>query len=410
MPGTAATKSTRAPGSRESTSYGPTASSAVNLSNSGIAICTCASFSLEPVAVAGGADPEPAVERAAHRLDGAEAAVVRDRLELLAGRLEPQPRVVDAQGLDIGCRRHPDLAAEGAREVALAHRGAGCEGGHGEVRGEVRRHPLLELPDRPPLGELRLEVRAELRLAARALDEDDEPARGLERGGAAEVLLDEGESEVHPGGHAGARPHVAVADVDRVRVDLYGRVTAREVLRRGPMRRGTAAVEQAGLGEHVGAAADGRDAPCAPRRSPHPAYEALVLDRLEHAAPARDDERVDRSAEAVCGTVRNDREAAVRGERPLLRRDDLDGVLAVATQLVRRREDLVGTGYVEVLDVVEGEDGDAPHGSIITRGGGGGNDKLRTVSANYAIGQLVHDPREDRRGRGHGGGLGARGG
>src|SRR3954471_10643899 len=117
MPGSMATKSTRAPGSRESTSYGPTASSAVNLSNSGIAICISVSSCLEPVAVAGGADTEPSMERAAHRLDGAESAVAGDRLELLAGRLEPQPRVVDAQRLHVRRRRHPDLAAEGAREV-----------------------------------------------------------------------------------------------------------------------------------------------------------------------------------------------------------------------------------------------------------------------------------------------------
>src|SRR4051812_112977 len=126
-PGAAATKSTRESGRRERTSYGPTASSAVNRSNSGIAICITASFSLEPVAVAGRADPEPAVERAAHRLDRAKAAVVRDGLELLPGRLEAQASLVDAQRLDVRGRRHADLAAEGAREVAFAHGGAGGE-------------------------------------------------------------------------------------------------------------------------------------------------------------------------------------------------------------------------------------------------------------------------------------------
>ena len=41
------------------------------------------------------------------------------------------------------------------------------------------------------------ELGAELRLAARALDEDDEPPRDLERDARAEVLLDEREREVH---------------------------------------------------------------------------------------------------------------------------------------------------------------------------------------------------------------------
>src|SRR3954468_17421581 len=99
-PGAAATKSTRESGRRERTSYGPTASSAVNRSNSGIAICISASFSLEPVAVAARAHPEPAGDPAAPRLDGAESAVGGAPLELLAGRLEPQPRMVDAQRLD----------------------------------------------------------------------------------------------------------------------------------------------------------------------------------------------------------------------------------------------------------------------------------------------------------------------
>src|SRR5690349_15863223 len=135
-PGSAATKSTPASGRRESTSYGPTASSAVNRSNSGIAICICASFCLEPVAVAGGADAEPALERAAHRLDRAEAAVVGNGLELLAARLEPQARLVDAQRLDVRGRRHAHLAAEGAREVALAHGRAGGERRNREVLGE----------------------------------------------------------------------------------------------------------------------------------------------------------------------------------------------------------------------------------------------------------------------------------
>src|SRR4051794_33437202 len=132
-PGSAATKSTCAPGMRHSTSYGPTASSAVKRSNSAIAICIWCSSRFEPVSVCGGPHAQPAVEGAAHRLDGGEAAVACHGLELLPGRFEPQPRVVDPQSLDIGAGRHPDLAREGAGEVALAHRRARCEGGHGEV-------------------------------------------------------------------------------------------------------------------------------------------------------------------------------------------------------------------------------------------------------------------------------------
>src|SRR4051794_3879591 len=201
-PGSAATKSTCAPGRRDSTSYGPTASSAVKRSNRAIAICIWCSSRVEPVSVRGRAHAQPAVEGAAHRLDGAEAAVVRDGVELLARGLEPQARVVDPDRLDIRARRHPDLAREGAREVALAHVGAGRERGNRQVGAEVRRDPLLQLPQRPALRDLRAQVRAELRLAAGPLHEDHEPAGGLERGAAAEVVLDERERQVHPGCHA----------------------------------------------------------------------------------------------------------------------------------------------------------------------------------------------------------------
>src|SRR4051812_35833394 len=210
-PGSAATKSTCAPGMRHSTSYGPTASSAVKRSNSAIAICIWCSSRVEPVSVGAGAHAQPAVEGAAHGLDGAEAAVARHCLELLAGGLEPQPRVIDPQCLDVGAGRHANFAGECAGEVALAHVRARGEGGHREVGADVRRHPLLQLSQRAALGDLCSEVRAELRLAAGALDEHDEPARGFERRGAAEVVLHEGERQIHPGSHARGGPDVAVA-------------------------------------------------------------------------------------------------------------------------------------------------------------------------------------------------------
>ena len=63
------------------------------------------------------------------------------------------------------------------------------------------------------------ELRAELRLAARALHEQHELARGHQRDVAAEVVVDEREREVHARGHARRRPHVAVAHEDRIGLD-----------------------------------------------------------------------------------------------------------------------------------------------------------------------------------------------
>src|SRR4051794_9751137 len=207
-PGSAATKSTRAPGRRESTSYGPTASSAVKRSNNGIAICiSIISSGLKSLPVFRGAHAQTAVEGASHRLDGAEAALARDRLELLGSRLEPDPRLTDAQRLHVRGRRHAELAAERAREVARAHAGLRGQPLDRQVLAEVVGKPRLQLAQRLAVGQLGPEVRAELRLAAGAARVDHEPARRLECGLAAQVLLYERQRQVHAGGHAGGRPH-----------------------------------------------------------------------------------------------------------------------------------------------------------------------------------------------------------
>src|SRR4051794_37742047 len=260
-PGSAATKSTRAPGRRLSTSYGPTASSAVNRSNSGIAICIDVSSCLEPLAILGRAHAEPAVEGAAHRLDRAEAARARNDVDLLAGGLEPQAGVVHAQRLDVGRRRHSELATKCAREVARAHVRQLCEALDGQLLAEVAGEPGLQLTQGLAVGHLRSEMRAELRLAAGAACVDHEPARGLERDLAAEVLVDERQCQVHSGRDPRRGPDVAVAHVDGVGVDLDAREQIGELAGVGPVRGGAAAVEQACRGKDERAAADRGDAP-----------------------------------------------------------------------------------------------------------------------------------------------------
>src|SRR3954447_18708058 len=236
---------------------------------------------------------------------------------------------------------------------------------------------------------------AELGLAAGALDEDDEPAGGLEGGRTAEVLLDEREREIHPGRHAGRGPHVAVADVDRLGVDLDRRVAAREIRRRCPVRGGSATVEQARLGKHVGARADRGDPPRARGGALDPTHEALVLHGLQDAVAARHEERVDRATHAGRGAVRHDREPAAGAERAVLRRDDLDAVLVATAEAIRAGEDLERTGHVEGLDAVEGEYHYAPHGAIMAGRGPGSNDKSQTISAttppNGGSGPLLAD-------------------
>ena len=120
----------------------------------------------------------------------ATAAMVSSVLsEHLAGGFDPHL-------LDVVGRRRAALLAEGTGERALAHAGVACQGGHRAVVVEVLADPRLQLAQRGPLGGLGGEWRAELVLAAGALEVHHQPA-GHEAGDSrAEVVLDEGEGEV----------------------------------------------------------------------------------------------------------------------------------------------------------------------------------------------------------------------
>ena len=223
----------------------------------------------------------------------------------------------------------PVSCAEGAREVALAHAGAPRQRRHGQVGVEVVRQPLLELAQRLAVGHLSGELGAELGLPAGTLEEQHEPAGGLERHVAPEVLLHQREREVHARGHAGRGDHVAVAHEDRVGLDLDLGMAPGELAARGPVRGGAAAVEQAGRGEQEGARADGADALRARSRGPHPGDEPRVLGGGVHAKAAGDEQRVDRPLAAIDRAVGVEGHAR-RRQRPRPHRDDLHRVAVAA--------------------------------------------------------------------------------
>ena len=101
-----------------------------------------------------------------------------------------------------------------------------------------------------------VELGAELGLAARALDEEHEPARRGQRRLAAEVLLHQCERQVHPGRHARRGVHVAVAHEDRVRVHLDARVALGEQRAARPVGGGAAARPAGPRSQQEGAGAD----------------------------------------------------------------------------------------------------------------------------------------------------------
>ena len=90
---------------------------------------------------------------------------------------------------------------------------------HGEVVGEVVAQPGQQVAHRFGVGGLPGQERGELRLAAGALQVDDQLTRDGGRGLVSVVVGDQREREVDAGGDAGGGPHVAVVDVDGVGVD-----------------------------------------------------------------------------------------------------------------------------------------------------------------------------------------------
>ena len=266
------------------------------------------------------------MECAAHRLDGSEAAGESHDLDRSVRRLERDARRLDANGLDVRTGSHTELLAKSAREVALAHVRALGKRGNGEVGVEVLGDPVLELAQRLALGGLRRELRAELRLAARALHEHDEPARHLQCRLAAEVLLDQREREVHARRHA--RPtctDVAVAHVDLVGLDRDRRelVASKSQLAQWVVARRPSSSP----------AAPRRKAPVHTEHTRRERFaavrthddEARVSRGRRARPPARDDQRVDRPA--ATGDAVVDGEAHGRGaHRPRVRGDELHRV------------------------------------------------------------------------------------
>ncbi|MNN07134.1 hypothetical protein D3C81_1199520 [compost metagenome] len=111
------------------------------------------------------------------------------------------------------------------------------------------------------LRRLRRKVGAELRLPARPLEEHHQLARHPQRDHAAEILLDQRQRQVQPRGHAGGRVHVAILDVDAVRLYLDARKHVRQAVGGVPVRGDAASVQQARMCKHHRAGADRPDPP-----------------------------------------------------------------------------------------------------------------------------------------------------
>ena len=164
----------------------------------------------------------------------------------------------------------PTSARKPASECPHAHGGVG-----GQVSERQRGVELIERP-RPGVGGRRLRrarhrVVDVLSLAAVTMWRHDARPRHPVGHVHAVVAADDVEAQVDPGCRPGGREHVAVVDVEHVRVEADARVAGTE--RRGvaPVRRRRPPVEQPGVGEDVDRRADRGEAharPQTPQRRP----------------------------------------------------------------------------------------------------------------------------------------------
>lgn len=212
------------------------------------------------------------------------------------------------------------------------------------------------------------ELSRELRLPARPARVDDEHACRLQGDLAAEVLLDEGERQVHARGDPGGGEHGAVADEDRLRIDVDRRVALGELGAAGPVGSDAPAVEQARLSEQERARADRRGAPGAPGDARDALEEIGIGERLADAQPAGDDQRVEFIHLAHRGIGRVGEPAGAPDVAAGA--GDADELGHLAGDDARGVEDLPGAGDVERLDAAEGNDADAEgagadHGAIL---------------------------------------------
>ena len=129
----------------------------------------------------------------------AKAASLCDSLGGKVGIFNLTLGLIEADSLHILMRRLSKLIHKRAPKIPLAHPDPGCERLGAEVFGEVCQGPFLRLADSRNRAELRLEMRAELRLPAGALEKHDQTASNAQRERSPVILLDHRKREIDSG-------------------------------------------------------------------------------------------------------------------------------------------------------------------------------------------------------------------
>src|SRR5271169_7088427 len=94
-----------------------------------------------------------------------------------------------------------------------------CKRLDGEIGIEMIEDPALQVGDRTIAIKLGRKMVAELRLAPGPLEENHQQLGSRKRDFASEIILHQGEGEVHAGGHASRGVEPAVSQKNRVGLD-----------------------------------------------------------------------------------------------------------------------------------------------------------------------------------------------
>jgi hypothetical protein len=168
------------------------------------------------------------------------------------------------------------------------------------------------------------------------------------------VVLDQREREIHPSGDTGRSPHLAVAHVDAVGLDIDRREARREHVAHRPVGGRPTPVEQAGPGEQPSAGADRRHPPRRLGRGGEPSNEIAVVRGLPRAVPAGHHQGVDGADGS--GLLSGDDQPGRGGEQATGHRHDRCGVRGIGAESIGHREDLERTHDVQAQHPGERDD------------------------------------------------------
>jgi hypothetical protein len=287
----------------------------------------------------------------------------------LRGLFEPAPCRFDADLHDEARGCHAGLLGEDAREVARTHPNSLGHLLDGERFAQIIQHPNMQLSYGGAVGSLQRERGAELRLAARAAQKNNQGARDEQREFRPPVFLDHGERQIDACCHAGRGVDGAVADEDRIGIELDCGKPFGHLLAKVPVRRRAPPVEQSGGGQRECAVTDRPDPPRCLRCLPQPGKEARDLFDLRHTVTARDNQSVEFAFDTTkIGLRRNIHPTVAVNQSIRLGRDQfyligrLLRIEVSSTELICFSEDRQWPGNVENLRAWEGNDADPASG------------------------------------------------